>query len=75
MFKKLIFICCACGICLSSCTHPTQEERDNSFSNCVEKVNYQGHQYILYIGNMLYMGNSRGGICHDPDCPCDSIKE
>lgn len=38
--------------------------RLNSLDDAIMKAEYEGHSYIIY------KGNRKGGIIHDPDCPC-----
>lgn len=32
--------------------------------DCIATAEYNGHSYIIY------KGYNKGGIAHDPDCPC-----
>ena len=41
-----------------------QQFINDSYSKCLETVNYKGHSYIIY------KGYKQGGILHDPDCQC-----
>ncbi len=36
----------------------------NDFDDAIVPVEYNGHKYIIY------KGVRKGGIIHDPDCPC-----
>lgn len=36
----------------------------NDFDDAIVPVEYNGHKYIIY------KGIRKGGIIHDPDCPC-----
>lgn len=38
--------------------------RLNSLDDAIMKAEYEGHSYIIY------KGFRKGGITHDPDCPC-----
>ena len=40
--------------------------KDDGFDkyDSINKAEYNGHSYIIY------KGYSKGGITHDPDCPC-----
>lgn len=76
--KKLKFITfmCLVAIIFGSCT-PTQEEKNlNTQTNKkVSEFEYKGHKYIKFewgVGRY-----ARGGVVHNPDCPCfsnDSVK-
>lgn len=39
-------------------------KRINNVGDALMKVEYEGHSYIIY------KGSQKGGITHDPDCPC-----
>ncbi len=60
---------------LTGCKKPTPEERqqiqerlqqidDKNRRDDLHTVEYNGHSYIIY------QGRYKGGITHDPDCPC-----
>lgn len=62
-------------LALTGCKKPTPEERqqiqerlqqiDNEhLRDDLHTVKYNGHSYIIY------QGRYKGGITHDPDCPC-----
>ena len=36
----------------------------NNADDALMKAEYEGHCYIIY------KGSQKGGIIHDPDCPC-----
>ena len=36
----------------------------NNADDALMKAEYEGHSYIIY------KGSQKGGITHDPDCPC-----
>lgn len=36
----------------------------NNADDALMKAEYEGHSYIIY------KGSQKGGIIHDPDCPC-----
>lgn len=38
--------------------------RLNNVDDALMKAEYEGHSYIIY------KGSQKGGITHDPDCPC-----
>ena len=38
--------------------------RLNSVDDALMKAEYEGHSYIIY------KGSQKGGITHDPNCPC-----
>lgn len=42
----------------------TNQKRLNDFDDAIIKAEYDGHSYIIY------KGTNKGGITHDPDCPC-----
>lgn len=55
---------------LTGCEKPKANAQPQCFSNnfgipeYIEVVKFRGHSYIVYEGH------ERGGITHDPDCPC-----
>lgn len=64
-----------CTIALTGCGGSTPEEReqtrkilqeidDKNRRDDLHTVDYNGHSYIIY------QGRYKGGITHDPDCPC-----
>lgn len=63
------------ALTLVGCKKPTPEERqqiqerlqqidDENLRDDLHTVEYNGHTYIIY------QGRYKGGITHDPDCPC-----
>lgn len=63
------------ALTLTGCKKPTPEERqqiqerlqkidDENLRGDLHTVEYNGHSYIIY------QGRYKGGITHDPDCPC-----
>lgn len=42
----------------------TDQQWLNSVDDKIVTAEYNGHRYIVY------KGTERGGITHDPDCPC-----
>lgn len=63
------------ALTLTGCKKPTPEERqqiqerlqkidDENRRDDLHTAEYNGHYYIIYQG--VY----KGGITHDPDCPC-----
>ena len=42
----------------------TNQNLLNDFDDAIVTVEYNGHKYIIY------KGTQKGGIIHDPDCPC-----
>lgn len=63
------------ALTLTGCKKPTPEERqqiqerlqqidDENRRDDLHTVEYNGHSYIIY------QGRYKGGITHDPDCPC-----
>lgn len=62
-------------LALTGCKKPTPEERQQiqerlqkideaNLRDDLHTVDYNGHSYIIY------QGRYKGGITHDPDCPC-----
>lgn len=51
------------ALTLTGCEN-SNDRKGVSTSNSLETVEYNGHRYIMY------QGYNRGGITHDPDCPC-----
>lgn len=65
--KHLITILAAvlCAVCLSGCEKRNIKEAETlRYGNRLITAEYHGHRYIIY------KGIERGGITHDPDCPC-----
>lgn len=64
--KKLLLIAVLCVFALTGCEMPEQglESTSGLFREDITTTEYNGHRYILY------KGYERGGITHDPDCPC-----
>lgn len=63
------------ALTLTGCKKPTPEERQQiqerlqkideaNLRDDLYTVDYNGHSYIIY------QGRYKGGITHDPDCPC-----
>ena len=42
----------------------TSRNRLNNIDDALMKAEFEGHSYIIY------KGSQKGGITHDPDCPC-----
>lgn len=42
----------------------TDDSELSTFGDRIISAEYKGHSYIIY------KGIERGGITHDPDCPC-----
>lgn len=73
--KPTLTILALLALTLTGCEKPTPEERQQ-IQERVQKIDdvyrrddlhtaeYNGHYYIIYEG--VY----KGGITHDPDCPC-----
>ena len=58
-----------CFIALTGCVGErgkidTDKNSLNDFDDAIVTVEYNGHKYIIY------KGTQKGGIIHDPDCPC-----
>lgn len=75
MKKLTLSILTLLVLTLTGCEKPTPEERqqiqerlqkidDEKLSDDLHTVEYNGHSYIIY------QGRYKGGITHDPDCPC-----
>lgn len=43
-----------------------EPKTDNDFAERITEFNYKGHRY-LYFDNVH---NTKSGITHDPNCPC-----
>lgn len=66
---KLTLLLALCALALTGCENPTanaqsQRIESHGMPECLEVVKFRGHSYILFNGY------KRGGIIHDPDCPC-----
>lgn len=75
MKKLTLTLLVLLALTLTECKKPTPEERqqiqerlqkidDEIRRNDLHTVEYNGHSYIIY------QGRYKGGITHDPDCPC-----
>lgn len=75
MKKLTLSILALLALTMTGCKKPTPEERqqiqerkqkidDEIRRNDLHTVEYNGHSYIIY------QGRYKGGITHDPDCPC-----
>ncbi len=60
-----------CAVCLSGCVEESQMGKAdtdqrwlNEIDDKIVTAEYHGHSYIIY------KGVEKGGITHDPDCPC-----
>lgn len=54
-----------CAVCLSGCDNRNIKESETlSYGDRLITADYHGHRYIIY------KGVKKGGIIHDPDCPC-----
>lgn len=65
--KKLTLIALL-ALTLAGCGNPgevsTNPNRLNDIDDALIKTEFEGHSYIIY------KGLKKGGITHDPDCPC-----
>lgn len=68
---KLTLLLALCAVALTGCENPSanaQSQRcvieSSGVPEYLEVVKFKGHSYILFNGY------KRGGITHDPDCPC-----
>lgn len=75
MNKTKLFLLALLALTLTGCKKPTPEERqqiqerlqkidDENRRDDLHTVEYNGHSYIIY------QSRYKGGITHDPDCPC-----
>lgn len=75
MKKLTIAILALLALTLAGCKKYTPEKRqqiqerlhkidDENRRDDLHTVEYNGHSYIIY------QGRYKGGITHDPDCPC-----
>ena len=73
--KVTISILALLALTLTGCKKPTPKERqqiqerlqkidDENLRGDLHTVEYNGHSYIIY------QGRYKGGITHNPDCPC-----
>lgn len=75
--KKLLLIVSV--LSLVSCEVPIEERiaaeerlkelHENFLTNCVHKVDYEGHTYLLLDSYVGYYS-----MCHDENCKCKSKK-
>lgn len=75
MKKPTLALLALLALTLTGCEKPTPEEKqqiqerlqkidDENRRDDLHTVEYNGHSYIIY------QGRYKGGITHDPDCPC-----
>lgn len=75
MNKTKLLLLALLALTMTGCKKPTPEERqqiqerlqkidDENLLDDLHTVEYNGHSYIIY------KGSQKGGITHDPDCPC-----
>ena len=66
MKKRITIILAICILTMTGCTHGEIDtnNRLNDFDDAIMKAEYEGHSYIIY------KGHRKGGLVHDPDCPC-----
>jgi uncharacterized lipoprotein NlpE involved in copper resistance len=71
MKKSIISILALLALTLTGCENPkanAQQQQciieSSGAPEYLEAVKFRGHSYIVY------KGYERGGITHDPDCPC-----
>lgn len=65
--RKTQLLLALCAIALTGCTNKqinTDNDAPYSLGDRIISADYKGHRYIVY------KGYERGGITHDPDCPC-----
>ena len=75
MKKPILTLFALLTLTLTGCKNTTSEERqqiqerlqkidEEYLSDDLHTIEYNGHSYIIY------QGRYKGGITHDPDCPC-----
>ena len=67
MNKIKTLLLALCAIALTGCEMgkaDNNQHRLNDFDDAIVSAEYNGHKYIIY------KGSQKGGITHDPDCPC-----
>lgn len=68
MKKSIITILALLALTMTGCGYRQGEIDTNNRLNIADdalmKAEYDGHSYIIY------KGSQKGGITHDPDCPC-----
>lgn len=66
MNKTKLLLLALCAIMLTGCEKSEQglESSTGLFHEEITTTEYNGHRFILY------KGYERGGITHDPNCPC-----
>lgn len=62
---KLTLLLVLCAVALTGCGKE-DINKDGGFDryDSITTADYNGHRYIIY------KGYRKGGIAHDPDCPC-----
>lgn len=80
--KKIFLILCLLSVVFTSCDNGTPKDQTivitSVLKRCtIEKINYEGHEYLIYREG-LNQGTGRiGGVTHSGNCPCfknDSIR-
>lgn len=65
MKKPTLTLLALLALALTGCVTKDIREVDGfDRYDCITTAEYNGHSYIIY------KGYSKGGITHDPDCPC-----
>lgn len=68
MNKPTLTLLTLLALTLTGCGYKHGEidtnNRLNNADDALMKAKYEGHSYIIY------KGSQKGGITHDPDCPC-----
>lgn len=71
MKKSIITLLALLALTLTGCVKESQmgkvntdQQMLNSLNDKIVTAEYNGHSYIIY------KGYRKGGITHDPDCPC-----
>lgn len=71
MMKKIkITLLALCAVALTGCVGESQRDKVDTkqqslyLGGKIMTADYNGHRYIIY------KGYRKGGITHDPDCPC-----
>lgn len=69
MKKVIIVISIILSVVITSGCSNRCADRNKGIS-AVERVECDGHQYILFISYGEFPRGDISGIVHDPDCPC-----
>ena len=66
MKKPTLTLLALLSLTLTGCGYNEVDTNNclNNADDALMKAEYEGHSYIIY------KGSQKGGITHDPDCPC-----